>query len=529
MSPRGERRQRIRHKLHTPVYASFSAPSQGVVLDLSEVLDLHEDGFAVRTGEPLELNRSVNVCLDLPETKVYVHGTGHVVWSDGEGRIGIRLSALADEQRRLIKEWLFINLLVAAANHKARTEQRAHVEEEPPEPPTISEPLPVTPVADLSSLLFAVDAVRRESRSHEGDFSSVLQLLTERALSLTGASGAALALRTTGEMVCRATAGQPAPPLQSVLDEKHGFSGECIRTACTTICEDVETDPRVDAEVCRMLGIRSIMATPIFSGLRVIGLLEVLSSKPRTFVKIHEIVLEKLAELVPAQDPPPSQEPPHDQAISANASQDASVMGEVSPHIDTQMQEPVGEDSVRWGRLAVLVTAVALVALALGYKMGLSIEKRWFTKPEAAVQAAPPETSPAAGNKTPGTSTLPELQKLAEQGNPEAQWNLGGRYHAGDGVPQDDAVAVQWFLRAAEQGYVQAQGALGAYYWGGRGVPPDLSKAYFWSALAMAQGDEISKSRVEGLSSRMTRAEILAARQQAEEWIRQHTRNRKSD
>jgi hypothetical protein len=49
-----------------------------------------------------------------------------------------------------------------------------------------------------------------------------------------------------------------------------------------------------------------------------------------------------------------------------------------------------------------------------------------------------------------------------------------------------------------------------------------LSQAYFWSALALAQGDENSKSRLEGLASQMTRAQVSAARQKAEVWIHQH-------
>jgi TPR repeat protein len=81
---------------------------------------------------------------------------------------------------------------------------------------------------------------------------------------------------------------------------------------------------------------------------------------------------------------------------------------------------------------------------------------------------------------------------------------------------------MQWFLRAAEQGHVTAQATLGAYYWAGRGVSEDLSKAYFWSAIALAEGDENSKSRLEGLASQMTKAQVSDARQQAEIWIRQH-------
>src|SRR5450755_5183631 len=84
--PNGERRRSVRQKLHTPVYVSFNGPQTGMVLDLSELLDLHEDGFAVQTSERLEANRAVTLCLDLPETKSYIHGSGQVIWSDETGR-----------------------------------------------------------------------------------------------------------------------------------------------------------------------------------------------------------------------------------------------------------------------------------------------------------------------------------------------------------------------------------------------------------------------------------------------------------
>src|SRR5690348_13002314 len=83
--PREERRRRVRQKLHTPVYASFNGPQSGQVVDLSELLDLSEDGFAVQTGAKLEQNRAVALCLELPETQSYVHGYGQVVWSDDTG------------------------------------------------------------------------------------------------------------------------------------------------------------------------------------------------------------------------------------------------------------------------------------------------------------------------------------------------------------------------------------------------------------------------------------------------------------
>jgi len=99
---------------------------------------------------------------------------------------------------------------------------------------------------------------------------------------------------------------------------------------------------------------------------------------------------------------------------------------------------------------------------------------------------------------------------------------VGAAYATGDGVPQDYVEAVRWFAMAAEQGHVVSQATLGAYYWAGRGVPQDQVKAYFWSVLAQAGGDEASKYRVSVLASRMTRAQVAAAQQQANDWIKEH-------
>ena len=54
-----------------------------------------------------------------------------------------------------------------------------------------------------------------------------------------------------------------------------------------------------------------------------------------------------------------------------------------------------------------------------------------------------------------------ELRARAEQGDADAQANLGLMYYNGEGVPQDYAEAVRWFRLAAEQGDADAQYNLG--------------------------------------------------------------------
>ena len=528
----GERRRHIRHKLHTPVYASFNTPQAGMVVDLSELLDLHEDGFAVQTSQPLEVNRAVTLCLDLPETKSYIHGSGQVIWSDDTGRGGIRFSTLPESSRQILKQWLFANLLIACSNYAARTEQLTQREaEESSELAPPAKPHPAVPVPDRSGLLSGVEAVRREIHEIGDDVDAVLQLVTERAVTLTGATGAALAFLTEDKMICRARAGEPAPPLGTPVNVKEGLSGECVRSDLLVSCEDTENDPRVDPEVCRTLGIGSMMAAPIVSYLRVVGLLEVFSPHPRGFAKVHEAVLDRLVEIIPKAY--------RENTQSESASREPEVRDRVSQRILEQiasaqapeLPEPAPKVRSSLLNLALLGLAVAVAAMALGYLVSPMIGRRGAPSAQASQQSLVEAASTPSGQSAttqhsiaqpPRTKSLPELRKLADQGDAEAQWQMGVRFHNAEGVPHDDAQAMQWFQRAAEQGHVTAQSALGAYYFAARGVPKDLSKAYFWSVIAMAQGDEISKGRLELLASQMTHAQVYAARQQAEAWIHQH-------
>src|ERR1700690_1197443 len=356
--PYGERRRTIRQKLHTPVYVSFKTPQSGAVVDLSELLALHEDGFSGQTALPtalqntarLEVNRAVTLCLDLPETRQFVHGSGQVMWTDDTGRAGIRFSFLPDISRQVLKEWLFANLLVASTNHSARTSQIAHQQEdlradelvalerstaEDPasddstaEIPALEPERDLTPIqtpllanasdaadSERAQLLSALDDVRRQIKVLDagaivGDIrvnsDAVLHFITERAAGFTGASGAALALLTGDKIICRASVGEPAPPAGSEVDAQNGLSGECLRKGTVVSCADTESDLRVDPEVCRMFGIGSFMAAPIFAEFRVIGLVEVFSPYPHTFAQLHGIVLERLAELVPKVESEPA-------------------------------------------------------------------------------------------------------------------------------------------------------------------------------------------------------------------------------
>ena len=83
-------------------------------------------------------------------------------------------------------------------------------------------------------------------------------------------------------------------------------------------------------------------------------------------------------------------------------------------------------------------------------------------------------------------TALREWQPLAEEGNPEACYQLAILYYRGEGVLQDYAEAAKWFEMAANGGDPDAQYNLGLMYANAQGVSKDLVRAHLWFTLAAA-------------------------------------------
>jgi GAF domain-containing protein len=123
----------------------------------------------------------------------------------------------------------------------------------------------------------------REIHPGEIDLEPAISVIAERAQFLTGASGAAIALRHGDEIVCRARTGRTAPDLGVRLQTDSGISADCVRTGEVVLCHDAERNPQVDLASCRRLGVRSILAAPLRHFRRTLGVFEVLSAAPHAF------------------------------------------------------------------------------------------------------------------------------------------------------------------------------------------------------------------------------------------------------
>lgn len=531
------RRRRVRHKIQTPAYATFTAEPKGrkessAILALHEIVDLSEDGIAIQCHTPLEANRQIDLCLDLAGSAEHIYTTGQVIWTNASGRSGLRFEELSPSSTFRLREWLFVNAMTGVATaEEAKLAAASAAEHAPPRP-------------SYSDALAAVTAVQREVEALGADLAGALQLIAARARTLLRASGAALALSDAapGFMICRASAGSDAPPVGARLQVGSGFSGECVRTGRLLKCDDAETDSRVDRESCRALGIRSILAAPVRVGEKSIGILEAFSPQPRAFANGDSNVLQRLAETVlaavnraaragnlplPGAPAPVPFQPTPGSVLFASQPQEKKEKEE-------EAREEKGAGGIRLPRshLFLLVCVLAAISTVLGVYLApwiqTKLQQRGRSNLQTVLASSPaPKSGSASTARGPSveTATPEALRQMAENGDAAAENALGLRYFQGDqknGIWQDEKEAFRWFSRAAEDGNLKAQAKLGFLYWSGRGVPKDVNKAYFWTVLARARGDQGAKDLAPVLSSYLTRSQTAAIEQQADIWLQQH-------
>jgi GAF domain/PilZ domain len=289
-----ERRHSLRQKVNTPAFASFDGVTGGMILDLSE------EGMAMKSPAPLVAHSILPLHLSLGEPEAHLETTGYVAWADALGRAGVRFSDLPDKARARLRDWLTDN--AGAPSWKA---PRWIVQESAFRSSVASRgearggiALSLETDSQAANGTAVSTTVQYEFKSLGADLNVGLALIVSRACSITRGTGAAVALVGEDGMTCRAIAGSNVPPVGASVDWTSGFTGECVRLGRGLRCDDSETDGRTDADACRMLGIRSILAAPVLYERDLVGLLEVFSAHPFAFDDGDLAVVERLAQTV---------------------------------------------------------------------------------------------------------------------------------------------------------------------------------------------------------------------------------------
>jgi hypothetical protein len=89
------------------------------------------------------------------------------------------------------------------------------------------------------------------------------------------------------------------------------------------------------------------------------------------------------------------------------------------------------------------------------------------------------------------------FRRSAEQGDSDAQLQLGILYSSNTGIRVDYAESAKWFLASAKQGNGYAQLFIGLCYEKGAGVNRDKDEAIYWYQKAAAQGHREASEGIE--------------------------------
>jgi TPR repeat protein len=91
---------------------------------------------------------------------------------------------------------------------------------------------------------------------------------------------------------------------------------------------------------------------------------------------------------------------------------------------------------------------------------------------------------------------LAEWRRLAEEGDPLAQYNLASCYLLGDGVRQSREIAIDWLRRSAAGGYVKSMELLGTMLMSQNGFQPQYAEALQLLSKAASAGSPIAKNNL---------------------------------
>jgi len=175
------------------------------------------------------------------------------------------------------------------------------------------------------------------------------------------------------------------------------------------------------------------------------------------------------------------------------------------------------------------IVALSVVAVVVGTEM----EKPGSKKSQIAGATIEPNTAEQevqlATHELHESQRFPHLMEKAQAGGAMEQYQVGYSYESGDQVPQDYALAAQWYQKSADQGFAAAQYSLGMFYVIGLGVPRDYERAYFWLSLAASANSEQDAglragavSARDSAAQRLTKAQLIRVQQETVQFLTTH-------
>ncbi len=199
-------------------------------------------------------------------------------------------------------------------------------------------------------------------RQRDRPMSALLKSVVELVRSMTHADGAAIALCDQWGVTCQASIGN-APELGARLRPDSALTRECFENGQVVVCHDTEIDYRVHRPIAQSLKLRSAVVVPLQAQDSILGVVEVLSSRPGAFDAAQVARLRRVAEtlsrvLNPSTESPVISDPP--QSLPRTRAGEPAKATVTSPL--AQFDEPI-----RKSRIWLVGSAVFLLLLFVAF------------------------------------------------------------------------------------------------------------------------------------------------------------------
>jgi EAL domain-containing protein (putative c-di-GMP-specific phosphodiesterase class I) len=148
--------------------------------------------------------------------------------------------------------------------------------------------------AQGSATLADIIAAQSEIARAGLDPKKVVDVITRRSQALTDSNGAVVEMIDGSELVYWSASGSVTGHLGLRMPIDNSLSGLCVRKGELLRCNDSETDPRVNLDACRRVGLRSALVLPLLCDGRLVGVLKVLSDQPNAYTRRHMDVLRTM-------------------------------------------------------------------------------------------------------------------------------------------------------------------------------------------------------------------------------------------
>lgn len=155
-----------------------------------------------------------------------------------------------------------------------------------------------TGVRDDAALLTQIVATQGEIADAGLDPKKVVDIVTQRMQQMTRSAGAVVEI-ADGDVMAYWSGSGSAKPYEGLRIPLDGsLSGLAVRLGLVLRCDDSESDPRVNRDACRKVGLRSAIVVPLQCTGRPVGVLKVISPQVAAYTQRDVALLEMFATFV---------------------------------------------------------------------------------------------------------------------------------------------------------------------------------------------------------------------------------------